>query len=147
MLVAALVVGILIGCVGIGGVLLTPALVYVADKVIAAANATRKNSFSGKLPASCSDSSVSCGTLTWHPEYQLQGVGEQYVLPNTFLLLLLLPLMLMSLRRHVLCLIRGSFSLQDACRIRRTYRRLAVVLYSLLKLLLGVTLRCHLTTG
>ena len=29
MLVAALVVGILIGCVGIGGVLLTPALVYV----------------------------------------------------------------------------------------------------------------------
>src|SRR5215210_6983018 len=29
MLVAALVVGLLIGCVGIGGVLLTPALVYV----------------------------------------------------------------------------------------------------------------------
>ena len=29
MLVAALVVGMLIGCVGIGGVLLTPALVYV----------------------------------------------------------------------------------------------------------------------
>ncbi|CAA9464245.1 MAG: hypothetical protein AVDCRST_MAG02-2868 [uncultured Rubrobacteraceae bacterium] len=29
MLVAALVVGMLIGCVGIGGVLLTPTLVYV----------------------------------------------------------------------------------------------------------------------
>ena len=29
MLVAALVVGVLIGCVGIGGVLMTPALVYV----------------------------------------------------------------------------------------------------------------------
>src|SRR5215210_2842787 len=31
MLVAALVVGLLIGCVGIGGVLLTPALAYVGD--------------------------------------------------------------------------------------------------------------------
>lgn len=29
MLIAALVVGLLIGCVGIGGVLLTPTLVYV----------------------------------------------------------------------------------------------------------------------
>ena len=29
MLVAALVVGLLIGCVGIGGVLMTPSLVYV----------------------------------------------------------------------------------------------------------------------
>ncbi len=79
MLVSALVVGLLIGCVGIGGVLMTPALVYVGGLGFHLAAATSMWAF---LFAGAAGTSIYArhGSIDWRLAAWL-GVG---VVPAAF---------------------------------------------------------------
>src|SRR5215213_9653411 len=69
LLVSALIVGVLVGCVGIGGVLLPPALVYVGGLDLHLAMATGMWSFlfTGVVGtmACCRPNSVDWGMVLW----------------------------------------------------------------------------------
>src|SRR4028118_2289871 len=66
MLVSALLVGLLIGCVGIGGVLLPPALVYVGglEFHLAAATSPRASLFCGAAGTACDCTRTDSGLRT-----------------------------------------------------------------------------------
>src|SRR5215208_7738884 len=82
-LVAALVVGLLIGCVGIGGVLLTPALVYVGGLGFHLAAATSMWAF---LFAGAAGTSIYSkhGSIDWPTALCTEvGPGDLAVLNST----------------------------------------------------------------
>lgn len=104
MLVAALVVGLLIGCVGIGGVLMTPALVYVGGLGFHLAAATSMWAF---LFAGAAGTSIYSrrGSIDWRLAAWL-GVGvvpaafagawANVALPEVVLMALLAALMMVT---------------------------------------------------
>jgi uncharacterized protein len=104
MLVAALVVGLLIGCVGIGGVLLTPALVYVGGLGFHLAAATSMWAF---LFAGAAGTSIYArrGSIDWRLAAWLgvgvvpaafAGAGANVALPEGVLMALLAALMVVT---------------------------------------------------
>src|SRR5919112_6643711 len=121
MLVAALVVGMLIGCVGIGGVLLTPALVYVGGLGFHLAAATSMWAF---LFAGAAGTSIYAkhGSIDWRMAAWLgvgvvpaafAGAGANVALPEGALMALLATLMVVT---GVDALLRGSVVEPEACR-------------------------------
>lgn len=104
MLVSALVVGLLIGCVGIGGVLMTPSLVYVGGLGFHLAAATSMWAF---LFAGAAGTSIYSrhGSIDWRLAAWLgagvvpaafAGAGANVVLPEDVLMALLATLMVIT---------------------------------------------------
>jgi uncharacterized membrane protein YfcA len=125
MLVAALVVGLLIGCVGIGGVLLTPALVYVGglDFHLAAATSMWAFLFAGAAGTSIYSRH---GSIDWRLAAWLgvgvvpaafAGAGANTVLPEGLLMALLAGLMVLT---GADALMRGPVVEQEARRFGAT---------------------------
>src|SRR5919202_3614679 len=125
MLFAALVVGLLIGCVGIGGVLLTPALVYAGGLDFHLAAATSMWAF---LFAGAAGTSVYSrhGSIDWRLAAWLgvgvvpaafAGAGANTVLPEGLLMALLAGLMVLT---GADALIRGSVVEHEARRFGAT---------------------------
>lgn len=125
MLVAALVVGLLIGCVGIGGVLLTPALVYVGglDFHLAAATSMWAFLFAGAAGTSIYSRP---GSIDWRLAAWLgvgvvpaafAGAGANTVLPEGLLMALLAGLMVLT---GADALMRGPVVEQEARRFGAT---------------------------
>ena len=125
MLFAALVVGLLIGCVGIGGVLLTPALVYVGGLDFHLAAATSMWAF---LFAGAAGTSVYSrhGSIDWRLAAWLgvgvvpaafAGAGANTVLPEGLLMALLAGLMVLT---GADALIRGPVVEHEARRFGAT---------------------------
>ena len=121
MLVAALVVGILIGCVGIGGVLLTPALVYVGGLGFHLAAATSMWAF---LFAGVAGTSIYSkhGSIDWRLAAWLgagvvpaafAGAWANAALPEGVLMALLATLMVVT---GADALLRGHLVEQEARR-------------------------------
>src|SRR5215204_6410094 len=115
MLVAALLVGLLIGCVGIGGVLLTPALVYVGGLGFHLAAATSMWAF---LFAGAAGTSIysSHGSIDWRLA-AFAGAGANAALPEGVLMALLATLMVIT---GVDALLRGHVGEQEARRFGAT---------------------------
>jgi uncharacterized protein len=125
MLIAALVVGLLIGCVGIGGVLLTPALVYVGglDFHLAAATSMWAFLFAGAAGTSIYSRH---GSIDWRLAAWLgvgvvpaafAGAGANTVLPEGLLMALLAGLMVLT---GADALMRGPVVEQEARRFGAT---------------------------
>ena len=125
MLVAALVVGILIGCVGIGGVLLTPALVYVGGLGFHLAAATSMWAF---LFAGVAGTSIYSkhGSIDWRLAAWLgagvvpaafAGAWANAALPEGVLMALLATLMVVT---GADALMRGHLVEQEARRFGAT---------------------------
>jgi uncharacterized membrane protein YfcA len=125
MLVAALVVGILIGCVGIGGVLLTPALVYVGGLGFHLAAATSMWAF---LFAGVAGTSIYSkhGSIDWRLAAWLgagvvpaafAGAWANAALPEGVLMALLATLMVVT---GADALLRGHLVEQEARRFGAT---------------------------
>ena len=104
MLVAALLVGLLIGCVGIGGVLMTPSLVYVGGLSFHLAAATSMWAF---LFAGAAGTSIYArhGSIDWRLAAWLgagvlpaafAGAGANVALPEGLLMALLAGLMVLT---------------------------------------------------
>src|SRR5829696_8073375 len=104
MLVAALVVGLLIGCVGIGGVLMTPSLVYVGGLGFHLAAATSMWAF---LFAGAAGKSIYArhGSIDWRLAAWLgagvvrvgwEGEGADVALPEGLLMELVAALMVFT---------------------------------------------------
>src|SRR5215207_3402959 len=121
MLVAALVVGLLIGCVGIGGVLMTPSLVYVGGLGFHLAAATSMWAF---LFAGAGGTSIYArhGSIDWRLAAWLgagvvpaafAGAGANVALPEGVLMTLLAGLMVVT---GADALMRGSVVEQGARR-------------------------------
>jgi uncharacterized protein len=121
MLVAALVVGMLIGCVGIGGVLLTPALVYVGGLDFHLAAATSMWAF---LFAGAAGTSIYArhGSIDWRLASWLgagvvpaafAGAWANVALPEGLLMALLAALLVVT---GADALMRGSVMEQGARR-------------------------------
>jgi uncharacterized membrane protein YfcA len=113
MLVSALVVGLLIGCVGIGGVLMTPALIYVGGLGfhLAAATSTWAFLFAGAAGTSIYSRH---GSIDWRMAVWLwagvvpaafAGAWANVALPEGVLMTLLAALMVVT---GVDALLRGS---------------------------------------
>jgi uncharacterized membrane protein YfcA len=125
MLVAALVVGMLIGCVGIGGVLLTPALVYVGGLGFHLAAATSMWAF---LFAGAAGTSIYSkhGSIDWRLAAWLgtgvvpaafAGAWANAALPEGVLMALLATLMVVT---GADALLRGQVVEQEARRFGAT---------------------------
>jgi uncharacterized protein len=125
MLVAALVVGLLIGCVGIGGVLLTPALAYVGglDFHLAAATSMWAFLFAGAAGTSIYSRH---GSIDWRLAAWLgvgvvpaafAGAGANTVLPEGLLMALLAGLTVLT---GADALMRGPVVEQEARRFGAT---------------------------
>jgi uncharacterized protein len=125
MLVAALVVGILIGCVGIGGVLLTPALVYVGGLGFHLAAATSMWAF---LFAGAAGTSIYSrrGSVDWRLTAWLgagvvptafAGAWANAALPEGVLMALLATLMVVT---GADALLRGQVVEQEVHRFGAT---------------------------
>ena len=125
MLVAALVVGMLIGCVGIGGVLLTPALVYVGGLGFHLAAATSMWAF---LFAGVAGTSIYSkhGSIDWRLAAWLgtgvvpaafAGAWANAALPEGVLMALLATLMVVT---GADALLRGQVVEQEAHRFGAT---------------------------
>src|SRR5918997_2544683 len=121
MLVAALLVGLLIGCVGIGGVLMTPSLVYVGGLGFHLAAATSMWAF---LFAGAAGTSIYArhGSIDWRMAAWLgagvvpaafAGAGANVALPEGLLMALLAGLMVVT---GADALMRGSVVEQGARR-------------------------------
>src|SRR5919202_2083688 len=121
MLFAALVVGLLIGCVGIGGVLMTPALVYVGGLGFHLAAATSMWAF---LFAGAAGTSIYSrhGSIDWRLAAWLgagvvpaafAGARANVVLPEDVLMALLAMLMVIT---GVDALLRGPVGGQETRR-------------------------------
>src|SRR5215204_1958864 len=125
MLVAALLVGLLIGCVGIGGVLMTPSLVYMGGLSFHLAAATSMWAF---LFAGAAGTSIysSHGSIDWRLAAWLgagvvpaafAGAGANAALPEGVLMALLATLMVIT---GVDALLRGHVGEQEARRFGAT---------------------------
>ena len=125
MLVSALVVGLLIGCVGIGGVLMTPALVYVGGLGFHLAAATSMWAF---LFAGAAGTSIYSrhGSIDWRLAAWLgagvvpaafAGAGANAALPEDVLMALLATLMVIT---GVDALLRAPVGEQEAPRFGAT---------------------------
>jgi uncharacterized membrane protein YfcA len=125
MLIAALVVGLLIGCVGIGGVLLTPTLVYVGGLSFHLAAATSMWAF---LFAGAAGTSIYSryGSIDWRLAAWLgagvvpaafAGAGANAALPEGVLMAILAALMVIT---GIDALLRGSVGEQEARRFGAT---------------------------
>ena len=123
MLVAALVVGLLIGCVGIGGVLMTPALVYVGGLGFHLAAATSMWAF---LFCGAAGTSIYArhGSIEWRLASWLgagvvpaafAGAWANVALPEGLLMALLAALLVVT---GADALMRGSVMEQEARRFR-----------------------------
>ena len=121
MLVAALLVGLLIGCVGIGGVLLTPSLVYLGGLGFHLAAATSMWAF---LFAGAAGTSIYAkhGSIDWRMAAwlgagvvpaALAGAGANVALPEGALMALLALLMVAT---GADALLRGEGGEQEARR-------------------------------